>query len=83
MNHNYTAVLALLPAQSLDDAQLDVLIEHLVPRLAGGMTLSAAGVEIRIAGELAQTVTAMVDFELRALQRLRAQGMPATATSAQ
>jgi hypothetical protein len=47
------------------------------------MSLTAAGVEIRIAGELAQTVTAMVDFELRALQRLRAQGMQAAKTAAQ
>jgi hypothetical protein len=80
---NQHQILTLLPAQALDDAQLDTLIEHLVPRLAGGMSLTAAGVEIRIAGELAQTVTAMVDFELRALQRLRAQGMQAAKTAAQ
>lgn len=80
---DHTYILSLLPAQSLDDAQLQVLIEHLVPRLAGGMTLTAPGVEIRLSGELAQTVTAMVDFELRALQRLRAQAMQLNSTPQQ
>lgn len=73
-----TDIAMRVPAVSLDDAQIDVLIEHLVPRLAKGMVLVAPGVELSIGGELAEIISAMLDFELRALQRLRAQGIPAT-----
>lgn len=78
-----TSVSMRVPAVSLDDAQLHTLIDHLVPRLAQGMILVAPGVELSISGDLAEVITAMLDFELRALQRLRAQGIQSTSTSRQ
>lgn len=83
MTPSVSSVSMRLPAISLDDAQLHVLIEHQVPRLAQGLILVAPGVELSIHGELAQVITAMLDFELRALQRLRAQGFQPTSTPQQ
>ena len=65
------------PAESLTDQQMQALLEHLVPRLEQGFQVLGNGVLLAIGGELAATITAMIDFELRALQRLRAQALPA------
>ena len=70
-----------LLAESLSDAQLAVVVDQLVPRLAAGFQAVGDGVFLTISGELAETITAMIDFELRALQRLRAQALSVTPTA--
>lgn len=70
-----TTICTPLLAQSLTDQQMHVLIEHQVPRLEQGFQIVGNGVFLAVGGELAETITAMIDFELRALQRLRAQAL--------
>jgi len=70
-----TTICTPLLAQSLTDQQMHALIEHQVPRLEQGFQVVGNGVFLAIGGELAATITAMIDFELRAMQRLRAQAL--------
>lgn len=77
-----TTISVPLLAQALTDQQMHVLTEHLVPRLEQGFQVVGNGVLLTIGGELAATITAMIDFELRALLRLRAQALHTAQPSA-